>query len=110
MSPDASLGTFHERTGRLFEAMMGISTGLELRTTLHRIVVAATETVDASYGALAVLDATGTGMGEFIHVGMSPDWVAGIGHTPRISFSMAQLTLWLPKTLLIMWSPYCEKV
>ena len=83
MSPDASLGTFHERTGRLFEAMMGISTGLELRTTLHRIVVAATETVDASYGALAVLDATGTGMGEFIHVGMSPDIVAGIGHTPR---------------------------
>lgn len=83
MTAAADASSMGERSRRLFDAMMGISTGLELRTTLQRIVTAAAETVDASYGALAVLDAAGTGMGEFLHVGMNPDIARSIGPTPR---------------------------
>ena len=80
MTPDAPLV---QRLTQFFDALMGISHGLDLRATLQRILTAAVETVDASYGALAVLDVAGTGMSEFLHVGIPDEVAASIGHTPR---------------------------
>ena len=80
MAPDAPLS---QRFTRFFDALVGISTGLDLRATLQRILIAAVETVDASYGALAVLDATGTGMSEFLHVGVPDEVAVELGDTPR---------------------------
>jgi hypothetical protein len=72
-----------QRLTRFFDALVGISSGLDLRATLQRILIAAVETVDASYGALAVLDAAGTGMSDFLHVGVPEEVAAELGHTPR---------------------------
>jgi signal transduction histidine kinase len=80
MTADA---TWSERSTRFIDALVGISTGLELRATLERILMAAVETVDAGYGALAVLDESGTGMNEFLHVGVADETAASLGHTPR---------------------------
>jgi signal transduction histidine kinase len=80
MAPDTPLS---QRLTQFFDALTGISSGLDLRATLQRILAAAVETVDARYGALAVLDAAGTGMSEFLHVGIPDDVAASLGHTPR---------------------------
>jgi len=72
-----------ERSARFFDALVGISSGLEIRATLERILVAAVDTVDARYGALAVLDAAGTGLNEFLHVGLSEEIADSLGDTPR---------------------------
>ncbi len=70
-----------ERDRGLFTAVVSVAAGLELGATLRRIVQAAVELVDASYGALGVLDDTG-GLGEFIHVGIDSQTAQAIGHTP----------------------------
>jgi len=70
-----------ERDRGLFTAVVSVAAGLELGATLRRIVQAAVELVDASYGALGVLDDTG-GLGEFIHVGIDTQTAQAIGHTP----------------------------
>ncbi|WP_410608162.1 GAF domain-containing sensor histidine kinase [Amycolatopsis sp. lyj-109] len=48
-----------DRMDALPAAVLAFSAGLELETTLHRIVVAATGLVGARYGALALLDEDG---------------------------------------------------
>jgi signal transduction histidine kinase len=48
-----------DRMDALLAAVLAFSAGLELDTTLHRIVTAAAELVGARYGALAVLDEDG---------------------------------------------------
>lgn len=70
-----------ERDRGLFTAVVSVAAGLELGATLRRIVQAAVELVDASYGALGVLDSDG-GLGEFIHVGIDAHTAGVIGHTP----------------------------
>jgi signal transduction histidine kinase len=70
-----------ERDRGLFTAVVSVAAGLELGATLRRIVQAAVELVDASYGALGVLDDNG-GLGEFIHVGIDAQTAALIGPTP----------------------------
>jgi signal transduction histidine kinase len=70
-----------ERDRGLFTAVVSVAAGLELGATLRRIVQAAVELVDASYGALGVLDDTGA-LGEFIHVGIDAQTAATIGHLP----------------------------
>jgi len=73
-------------TGRL-QALVGavllIAEDLELPTVLRTIVQTAVDTVEARYGALGVLDETGSGLAEFVHVGMSPEQVAAIGRLPE---------------------------
>ena len=54
----------------LLDAVIGIGADLDLSATLRRIVAAATSLVDARYGALGVLDPTGTALSEFITVGV----------------------------------------
>lgn len=72
-----------EREHGLFSAVVSVAAGLELGSTLRRIVMAATELVDARYGALGVIDPDGSGLSEFIHVGMDHAVADGIDHHPR---------------------------
>ncbi len=81
-----------ERLRSLLGAVVAISSDLELRPTLERIVSAACELVGARYGALGVVGdrrvvaggrgAGGVGLVEFVTEGMSPHQVAAIGELP----------------------------
>ena len=68
---------------RLVQALVDVADGLELSTTLDRILTAAIELTGARYGALGVLgDGPGSAGGslrQFRHQGLSPEVVAGIG-------------------------------
>lgn len=67
----------------LLDAVGAIGTDLDLPRMLERIVAAAAELAGARYGALGVLDDTGTALAEFITVGLSDDEVRAIGHLPK---------------------------
>lgn len=67
----------------LLDAVGAIGTDLDLPRMLERIVAAAAELADARYGALGVLDDTGTALAEFITVGLSDDEIRAIGHLPK---------------------------
>ncbi|QBR91255.1 GAF domain-containing protein [Nocardioides euryhalodurans] len=67
----------------LLHANRAVVGDLSLSAVLRRIVEAACELVDAPYGALGVIAPDGTGLEEFIHVGMPEDAVASIGHLPE---------------------------
>ena len=71
-----------ERDSGLFAAVMSVAAGLELKSTLRRIVTSAVDLVDAKYGALAVLGPSGS-VEEFIHIGMAEDDAIRIGHLPE---------------------------
>jgi GAF domain-containing protein len=68
---------------RLFDAVLVIGSDLDLPSTLRRIVEAAVELVDARYGALGVLDEAGTGLAEFITVGVDEAMARSIGVLPK---------------------------
>lgn len=70
-----------DRDQGLFEAVVSVAAGLELTSTLRRIVQAAVNLSDASYGALGVLGPDGR-VRSFIHVGMDEQVVADIGALP----------------------------
>ena len=70
------------RDSGLFSAVVAVAAGLELGSTLRRIVQAAVDLSDARYGALGVLGSDGR-VAEFIHVGMDAETVEGIGEEPR---------------------------
>jgi signal transduction histidine kinase len=71
-----------DRDSGLFTAVVSVAAGLELGATLRRIVKAATELVDARYGALGVLNPDGT-LGEFVHVGLEESAANAIGNLPE---------------------------
>ncbi|GAA4427589.1 hypothetical protein GCM10023148_31330 [Actinokineospora soli] len=56
-----------DRMHGLLDAVMAVGAGLELDSTLQRIVQAAVDLVDARYGALGVLG-TQEGLQEFVYV------------------------------------------
>jgi len=70
-----------DREKGLFAAVVSVAAGLELHSTLRRIVQAAVELVDASYGALGVLGPDGR-IGEFVHVGIDGRTADEIGDLP----------------------------
>lgn len=70
-----------DRTHRLLEAIVGISSDLDLSTVLRRIVAAAVDLVDARYGALGVLGEDG--LAQFVHVGIEEEVAARIGELPH---------------------------
>jgi two-component system, NarL family, sensor histidine kinase DevS len=65
----------------LLEAVVAISSGLDLESTLRRIVDTAVRLVDATYGALGVI---GDGrLSEFIPVGLTEEQIGQIDHWPE---------------------------
>jgi len=66
----------------LLSAFVAVASELELAATLRRIVTAAVDLTDASYGALGVLGPEGVVV-EFVHVGMDPHVAASLGHFPQ---------------------------
>jgi signal transduction histidine kinase len=80
-----------ERVQGLLDAFLSISTGLDLDVTLRRIVEAATELVDARYGALGVLGPDGA-LAAFVHVGLDEELAARLGHLPEGKGVLGELT------------------
>src|SRR2546430_5997018 len=88
---DALLGEVHERLAEiirtrdrlqgLLEAVLAVGAGLELDSTLQRIVQAAVDLIDARYGAIGVLGEAG--LAQFIHVGIDAETRAAMGHLPE---------------------------
>ena len=74
----------------LLDAVLAIGTGLELDTTLRRIVAAAVDLVEARYGALGVLGADG-GLSRFLYVGIDDDTRAKMGKLPEGKGLLGQL-------------------
>ncbi|WP_422740624.1 GAF domain-containing protein [Micromonospora sp. WMMD729] len=74
--------TSRERLRALLDAVVGIGTNLDLRTTLRRIVQAACELVGAQYGALGVVGPDRL-LHDFIVHGVTPEQHALIGDLPH---------------------------
>ena len=70
-----------DRTGRLLEAGLALSSELSLPAILQRIVDLAVDLTGARYGALGVLGRDGT-ITQFITTGVSEAERAAIGHIP----------------------------
>lgn len=68
---------------QLLDAVVAVGSGLDLPSMLHRITELAVDLVDARYGALGVLDETGTRLSQFITVGVDPVVHESIGHLPE---------------------------
>ncbi|MEU8115201.1 GAF domain-containing protein [Micromonospora sp. NPDC048947] len=74
--------TSRERLRALLDAVVGIGTNLDLRTTLQRIVQAACELVGARYGALGVVGPDRL-LHDFIVHGVTPEQHEQIGDLPH---------------------------
>jgi signal transduction histidine kinase len=68
---------------RLLASVLTIGSDLDLHTVLHTIVAAAADLVSARYGALGVLDPTGTRLSDFITTGIDEETHARIGALPQ---------------------------
>ena len=71
-----------DRMRGLLEAVVAIGSGLDLESTLRRIVQTAVGLVDASYGALGVIGEDRR-LAEFIPIGLSQDEIERIHHWPE---------------------------
>ncbi|WP_417078257.1 GAF domain-containing protein [Micromonospora profundi] len=74
--------TSRERLRALLDAVVGIGTNLDLRSTLQRIVQAACELVGARYGALGVVGPDRM-LHDFIVHGITPEQHEQIGDLPH---------------------------
>ena len=66
----------------LLEAVVAIGSGLDLESTLRRIVQTAVGLVDATYGALGVIGEDRR-LAEFIPIGLSEQEIEQIHHWPE---------------------------
>ena len=76
------VSTNPDRMADLLEAVVAMSSGLDMDTTLRRVVRSATDLVAARYGAIAVVDGRGD-LAEFVQVGVTDEQRARIGRLPR---------------------------
>ena len=88
-----ALGRTRERTEGLLDAVLAVASGLDLDATLHRVVQAAVDLVDARYGALGVLAADRRSLARFVHVGVDDELREKIGHLPRGEGILGRLIL-----------------
>ncbi|MDA8071293.1 MAG: GAF domain-containing sensor histidine kinase [Actinomycetota bacterium] len=72
-----------DRLHALLDAVLVVGSGLDLEGVLRRIVATACDLTDARYGALGVLDESGTTLERFVHVGIDDESVARIGRPPE---------------------------
>lgn len=68
---------------QLLDAVVAVGSGLDLPAMLRRITELACDLVDARYGALGVLDESGSRLAQFITVGVDDDTHTAIGHLPE---------------------------
>ncbi len=68
---------------QLLDAVITLGSNLDLPAVLRHIVGSAVALVDARYGALGVLDEAGTGLAEFITVGLDDVTYQAIGTLPK---------------------------
>src|SRR4051794_34143872 len=87
----ASVARAQSRIQSLLDAFLSVSTGLDLQSTLRRIVETACDLVDARYGALGVLRQKGSGLAAFIHVGIDDELAAKMGSLPEGKGVLGQL-------------------
>ncbi|WP_169739699.1 GAF domain-containing protein [Amycolatopsis taiwanensis] len=80
-----------DQMDRLLEAMLAVTSGLELSATLRRIVRAAIDLVDCRYGALGVLNRDQEGLAEFVYEGIDEETRRGIGDLPTGHGLLGQL-------------------
>lgn len=71
-----------DRMHGLLDAVVTVTSDLNLQTMLRRIVEAAVSLADARYGALGVIG-EGQRLAEFVPVGLDEAEIAGIDHWPR---------------------------
>ncbi|MEE6167110.1 MULTISPECIES: GAF domain-containing sensor histidine kinase [unclassified Mycolicibacterium] len=74
--------TGRDRLDGLVEAMLAVTSGLELDVTLKTIVHTAIQLVDARYGALGVRGA-GHELTQFVNEGIDDAMLESIGHLPE---------------------------
>lgn len=67
----------------LLDAVLLIESDVELPAVLRHVVEVACSLVDARYGALGVIDETGTSLTEFVTVGFDSETIDAIGHLPE---------------------------
>jgi signal transduction histidine kinase len=79
----ASAGVDPKQLQHLLDAIVTVGSELSLPVVLRRLVETATSLVDARYGALGVLDESGTGLAEFLTSGIPDDVVARLGAPPE---------------------------
>jgi signal transduction histidine kinase len=72
----------HARLGALLDAVVAVTSGLELADVLSRIIRAACSLVGARYGALGVLGPSGERLAEFVTEGVTAAERAAIGDPP----------------------------
>jgi signal transduction histidine kinase len=75
--------TTQGRLRSLLRANQAIGGNLPLPVLLQRIVLAACELAHARYGALGVIDPTGEGLEQFVHVGIDSAEASRIGPLPQ---------------------------
>ena len=79
-----------DRMQSLLDAVLAVAAGLELETTLRRIVQSAVDLVDARYGALGVLAPDGS-IARFIDVGLAHGQRETMGRPPTGKGLLGQL-------------------
>ena len=84
----------------LLDAVVTVSSDLDLASMLRRIVRSARTLVDSEYAALGVLDPTGTHLSEFITVGVDDELRAQIGEPP-IGHGLLGLLIVEPKPIRV---------
>ena len=72
-----------DRLRRLVDVGIALSSELSLETLLRQLIETAVELTGARYGALGVIDRLGTGLEQFITVGIDAELQATIGELPR---------------------------
>ena len=87
----AAVARTQARVQHLLDAFLSVSTGLDLDSTLRRIVEAGVGLVDARFGALGVLREDRAGLAAFINVGIDDELRAKMGALPEGKGVLGQL-------------------
>jgi signal transduction histidine kinase len=75
--------TAPERIRALVETGIALSSELSLEGLLRKLIETAVELTGARYGALGVIDRSGTGLEQFVTVGIEPEVARAIGDPPH---------------------------
>ncbi|RAG81166.1 histidine kinase [Streptacidiphilus pinicola] len=77
-----AVAAVNDRMRELLEAVVAVSSGLDLHATLQRIASTAADLVDAEYAAVGVLAPYTHGLSDFIQVGITSEQELEIGGLP----------------------------